>query len=134
MEETMKYIIYGIFFLVFCLTLSSADDSDAPCGIYGYVYNNNNQLAGSQLDYIYIYNRDDQNDSASYYYNSGTSYYVTHDRYGLDDGTWRLQGEITNGGTTYWSQWYVVDWEFPEYTQQDLHCTSSIRPLWNPDK
>ncbi|MBN2621139.1 hypothetical protein JXB22_08625 [candidate division WOR-3 bacterium] len=127
----MKYVAYTLICLTCYLTTASAQ---APTGIYGFVYNNNSQKAGSQLDYIYIYNTSDQNDSAFYHYNPTDSKYVTNDTYGLYDGIWRLQGEITNGETKYWSTWYVVAWEYPDYTQQDLHCTSSVRPLWCPDK
>lgn len=125
----MKYIIYSIFLLVFCFTLSSAD---APCGIYGYVYDNIGVKAGDNLEDIYIINVDTDS-TASYYYSSLTSYYVTNDRYDLTDGTWRLQGEIEKSGTTYWSQWYRKSWEFPQYVQQDIHCIDISRPAWPED-
>jgi len=126
----MKYVFYIILFFSICVTLSYAD---APCGIYGFVYDNNNQLAGNNFRNLYIINTNDASDSARYYYNSTTSYYVTNDVYELHNGTWRLQGEIGKNGTTYWSQWYVKTWEFPEYTRQDIHCNSTVRPEWNPD-
>ncbi|MGB3478110.1 MAG: hypothetical protein WBB67_03005 [bacterium] len=126
----MKYIIYSIFLLVFCLTLSSAD---APIGISGFVYDNIGEKAGDALVDIYIINVVTHG-TASYYYSSETSFYLTNDEYGLSDGTWRLQGEIEKDGTTYWSQWYRVSWEYPQSVQQDIHCTDISRPAWPEDK
>jgi hypothetical protein len=124
---TLSFICFAAFAI-----LSHAEEG--PTGIYGTVYNNNNQPAGSDFDTIFIINRYDDSDTASYYYNSITSYYVTNDVYGLEDGTWRLQGKVTVGGTTYWSQWYVVSWDFPDYVQQHIYCNSTVRPSWNPNK
>lgn len=127
-----QFIIATIFFVVICLSLSFAQGK-GPCGIYGFVYDNNNNKAGDSLVNIYIIKTTDPDDTASYYYNSGTSYYVTNDVYGLSNGTWRLQGEISVNGTTYWSNWYVKSWQFPQFVQQDIYCNSTVRPAWNPD-
>lgn len=117
----MIAIIVGVVFSTF----GYADEK--PTGIYGYVYNHNGVKAGTQLDTIYII-RLDESGNASYYYNSGTSYWVTNDVYGLEDGHWGIYGVTNENGTPYYSPCYTHWYEFGDWINQDINCTKASPP------
>ncbi len=112
-------IVLGIF-----CTIGVAQ---GPTGIKGFVYDHNNQKAGTKLDTIYVI-RLDESGEAEYYYRSGDSYWITNDDYGLEDGHWGIYGVTDESGTNYYSLCYSHWWVLDSLIAQDIHCTNLSPP------
>uniref|UniRef100_A0A7C4XM75 Uncharacterized protein n=1 Tax=candidate division WOR-3 bacterium TaxID=2052148 RepID=A0A7C4XM75_UNCW3 len=120
----MKRLLGSIIIMGFLGVLGFAE---GPTGIRGFVYNHTGNLAGNQLHHIYIIRVDDQG-SASYYYQSGTSYWITNDSYGLVAGHWAIYGETIENGVHYYSPAYYHWWYPGQLIDQDIHCTNTVPP------
>jgi len=107
--------------------------ADLPCGAWGYVYDHNEDLAGSDFVTMHIYRLDDTGTSG-YYYNQFGSYYNVGCGQGLVTGDWFIYAETNEGGTHYYSDGYAFyDW-YPHLSleRHDLHCTKTYAPQIPP--
>lgn len=106
--------------------LAMIGSAQAPTGIRGFVYDHNGNLAGSEKDTIVVVETNDAK-YVGHYYETGTSYWITNDVYGLYPGHWAIQGKTIENGTAYWSRVYYHNWNWGELIDQDIHCTSTRR-------
>ena len=117
-------VIRATVLIALCAMIGLAQ---APTGIRGFVYDHDNNYAGNKKDTIIVVETSDQA-YVGHYYNPGNSNWITNDTYGLYTGNWAILGKVNEGDVAYWSSVYCHDWETGQLIDQDIHCTSTIRP------